>query len=409
MDAHRYLRIYLLLAIALLSGLAAFNAAVDPYGIYAWISRPGWNDYKAEAVKRERMYKAYRACRERPDAVVIGSSRALALSPEHPGWPDGPRRIYNLALRGGNVAEHRAFFEYAHGLEPQKVVVLTLPFYSYEAEEHRLAPEDARRLASLSNGPCLYGPDLPATLLSLDGLNASRRTLRDQEKAARKPSFLPDGMFSENEYRDDAERKGQWEMFRLIERYYLTRNYAPHPGPGPRYVDPRTGESTLGDLRAILDLAHRDGVDLRLVISPVHARLMEALFAAGLWQEFESWKRELVGQVQEAARDAEAEPFPLWDFTGYGPMQTEPVPPADDRGVRLERFWDPAHFRLETGNRVLDRVFGTASEPGGFGVLLTPANLEAELASQREAHDRWRAAHPEDVAEVHALLPGASG
>ncbi len=407
MDAHRYLRIYLVLAIALLGSLAAFNAAVDPYGIYAWISRPGWNGYKAEAVKRERMYKAYRTCRERPDAVVIGSSRALALSPEHPGWPDGPRRIYNLALRGGNVAEHRAFFEYAHGLEPQKVVVLTLPFYSYEADEHRVDPEDRQRMASLAGGPCLYGPDLPATLLSLDGLNASRRTLRDQDKAARKPSFLPDGRFSENEYRDDARSKGQRAMFRLIERYYLTRNYAPHPGPGPRYVDPRTGESTLRDLRAILDLAHRDGIDLRLVISPVHARLMEALTAAGLWDEFEGWQRELVEQVQEAARAADAEPFPLWDFTGFGPVQTEPVPPAGEHGVRLESFWDPAHFRAEIGDRMLDRVFGIATDPDGFGALLTPENLEAQLAATRAARDRWRAAHPEDVAEVRALLPGA--
>jgi hypothetical protein len=289
------------------------------------------------------------------------------------------------------------------------VVVLTLPFYSYEADEHRVDPEDRQRMASLSSGPCLYGPDLPATLLSLDGLNASRRTLRDQDKAARKPSFLPDGMFSEHEYRDDAERKGQREMFRLIERYYLTRNYAPHPGPGPRYVDPRTGESTLGDLRAILDVAHRDGIDVRLVISPVHARLMEALFAAGLWEEFESWKRELVRQVREAAREAGADPFPLWDFTGYGRVQTEPIPPAGDRGVRLQSFWDPAHFRMEIGDRMLDRVFGTTPDPGGFGVMLTPENLEAQLAATRDARDRWRAAHPDDVAEVHALLPGASG
>ena len=85
-------------------------------------------------------------------------------------YDDYHLRVYNLALRGGNVAEHRAFFEYAHGLEPQKVVVLTLPFYSYEAEEHRLDPEDAHRLASLAGGPCLYGPDLSSTLLSLDGL-----------------------------------------------------------------------------------------------------------------------------------------------------------------------------------------------------------------------------------------------
>jgi hypothetical protein len=65
---------------------------------------------------------------------------------------------------------------------------------------------------------------------------------------------------------------------------------------------------------------------------------LELFRATGLWNAFEDWKRK-VTQIanEEAAASGAAQPFPLWDFSGYNPATIEDVPAPGD--LKSEMWW----------------------------------------------------------------------
>ncbi len=126
---------------------------------------------------------------------------------------------------------------------------------------------------------------------------------------------------------------------------------------------------------------------MRVFLSPVHAALIEAMAVAGLDDDYFRWKRRMVELVAEVnAAQPDARPMELWDFSGYNSVNTEVV--AAD-GSRLRNFRDPSHYRDKVGNFVIEKVLGQppgeAPVPADFGVVLTPANVDARLASEQQA------------------------
>lgn len=104
MDASRYLKVYL--ALVLLAGtmVAGFNYFIDSYSLFATPRIKGINANKVDFVEHLRLSNIYAIDRVKPDALIIGTSRAgRGLSPEHPGWRD--QRCYNAALPGINLYE----------------------------------------------------------------------------------------------------------------------------------------------------------------------------------------------------------------------------------------------------------------------------------------------------------------
>jgi hypothetical protein len=123
--------------------------------------------------------------------------------------------------------------------------------------------------------------------------------------------------------------------------------------------------------------------------------------AAGLWPAFEDWKRRL---TEIAAGGGET--VALWDFSGFSEYSTEMIPGPGDRQTEVRWYWEAGHFKKELGDVVLDRVLlseGTVG-PDGFGVRLTPANIDAHLGRVREHRSAFRVARPAFVAEVEELV-----
>ena len=118
---------------------------------------------------------------------------------------------------------------------------------------------------------------------------------------------------------------------------------------------------------------------------------------------------------EEAAR-AGRNPFPLWDFSGYNAITTETVPREGDLQTRMRWYSDSSHYVPALGRVILDKIFVqpvSASNmvsgiPDDFGVLLTPATLDTQLAAIRRGHDEYRATHPADVAEIAGVAAEAA-
>ncbi len=391
--------------------LAGFNALVNPFNIYDGPRITGFNDYKYELAKHSRLSKAAEVRRLHPDCLILGSSRAHAgLDPAHPAWSGCT--AYNLAHNGGTLYEAMRYLQHAEAVRQPREVVLALDllmFNIYRLQQPGFTEERLLTGADGAPNPAwrrAYAYDVFSGLLSSQTLGASWTTVfPPYAHRARGPE---DGFW---EYTSlDATfltRRGQREAFRRNEEAFLTEHWFPAPRHRFRTRDQQSGADVYDYLRAILRLAHRDNVQLSMLISPAHARQWEALRQAGLWGEFEDWKRMLVQVNADEARRAGRTPFALWDFSGFNAYTTEAVPAEGDRTGEMRWYWESSHFRKELGDRVLDRVLGyrAAERPiaPDFGVRLDARRLEAQLAAIRAGQQRWQQTHAAAVAEIAVL------
>jgi len=374
----------------------AFNYVIDPWGLNYAFRLDGVNAVKADVNSYINLHKAYAIRRLRPEAIILGSSRAAdGIRTGHPAW--GAQPAYNLGIDGVSMRGIRSFFQRAHAVRPLKRVVVGLDFfYFHVSNQENAALAEAMRVF---DDPLFYFKPY----LTSEMLRASRQSRYLQSSGIQ--AILPNGETNVIVgFEVTLQRiKGHRALFRRSEEEYISGHYRSF-----RLYDDQ-GRTTLSDLKAIVAAARRDDVDLRLFISPSHARQWEMIRVAGLWSEFERWKRALVAMLAE---DAAGHPgrtlIPLWDFSGYNSITTENVPPEGDASSRMQRYWDSSHYTQDVGDMILDRLFDYEAAdrriPGDFGVPLGADNIDSHLARIRKEQMRYHKTHAADVAEIEALF-----
>lgn len=388
--------------------VAAINALVNPFNLYAGVRITGFNDYKYELARHSRLGKAAELRRQHPDCLILGSSRAqIGLDPAQPAWAQC--RAYNLAHAGGTLYESMRYFQQAAAIQPPREVVLALDLFMFNVyRQPQPGFSEKRLMVNLDGTPNpawrrVFAYDVFSNLLSWDALKASWKTaVTTHRRLGRGPE---DGFWEYARIDLTApSRRGQRDAFRRNEQAFLTAHWFPAPRHRFATRDPENGADAYDSLRAILQIAHREGARLHLLISPAHARQWEALRQGGLWQEFEDWKRTLVRVNNEEARLAGRTPFSLWDFSGFNTYTTENVPAEGDRVNQMRWYWESSHFRKELGDLVLDRVLAQGATGreivADIGVRIDARNLDAHLAAIRVAQRRWQQTHVQDVAEI---------
>lgn len=405
-----------LAGLALITGgglilVMAINALINPFNLFDGLRITGLNDYKYQLPRNSRLSKAVELRRLRPDCLILGSSRAqFGFDPSYPAWEKC--RGYNLALAAGGLYETMRYFQQAAVLRRPNEVVIALDLFMMNVYRSPQAGYMEDRLMTNPDGSVnpywrrTYSYDVFSNLLSWYALKASSKTVfPSSPRQLRGPE---NGYW---EYRHDSvfspSRRTRRDTFRRSEQAFLTEHWFPAPRRQFATHDPESGKDAYEDLRTILRLSHQHATHLHLVISPSHARQWEALLQAGLWNDFENWKRMLVLVNDEEAHRAGRPPFAVWDFSGYNTYTVEEVPDEDDPKNEMRWYWESSHFRKELGDHVLDRVLGYRSPDrvtaNDFGVRLDAHNIEAHLAAMRAAQRHWQRAHAADVAEIEEI------
>ena len=305
------------------------------------------------------------------------------------------------------------FFQHAHAVGPLEQAVIGLDFFQFNAfykggtvalNEDILATDANGNPASLLSRTM----QMLAVIGSIDWFMSSLKTPIKQNLEIK---ILENGFHNPKELLTSLRNdQGHRKRFLLSETAWMGGFYFPAPKRLYDFKNEITGVSTFSYYRRILETSQRDGVDLRLLISPSHARQWVALETSGLWDKFEEWKRELVKINQQVASEYNSEPVPLWDFSGYHTYSTEEVPPLDDIETEMKWYIESSHYRKKLGDRILDRIFDY-SDPDrtiaeDFGTKLTSPNIDAHLAKIREDQKRYRETHPEDVEEIKQIYTG---
>lgn len=366
--------------------MLGFNWVVDPYAIFH--NAQAKNSTQPLKVMNERIFKTVNLARQPAEIVLLGNSLVdLGFKVNDPAFSG--RVVHNLATFGQTFHETHHLMQLALQQSTPKTMVIGLDFFAFNALFP--APSDFTEANFEASRPWHLAFSISTSMEAWRALRASSGGSECCDASGFRAA--PDPVQLLGQYR---------QRFASNERVYLMEKYLPFPACRFDYTSSKNGAlSTLDELRDMMRLAHQHHIDVKIFMPPSHVRQWETLAAAGLWAQWEDWKRQVVQINREEAHRAGRAEFVLWDFSGYGLLTSEDVPPAGSP-ILMRWYTDSAHFTPAAGERVLNRLF-EAQVSENFGVRLTSATLDAHLAALRVARQGYQATHPEEVAEITAL------
>ena len=337
--------------------VSLFNVVVDPYGVFNSPNFIGFNQAKPAKLNNMRLFKAVDVARIKPVAVFLGSSRSeYGLDPTQTSL-DNYQPTYNLAVGAATPYELLRYLEHAIANQPNlELVIINLDEFMFNELNREDAGFSEKRLGKQH----LILEDAVNTTLSLDAVAASQENIAFSQKNPEYQSYSSRGMLNLRPI-DLDESATEYRFKKSIDFYFQVF---------PEY---QLSQKYLNDFEKIIDLCNQYGIKVEVFISPAHATRWETIRAAGHWQKFEQLKREIV------------EITPVWDFSGYNSITTEPI------SNMMKNYIDDSHYHKQIGNLVIDRLLGVGNDkiPNDFGTLLTPENVELHLNKIRGDREAW--------------------
>src|SRR6185295_2451254 len=125
MSPARSLGLTLLATLVASSAILAANWHFDPFSLkQAGTANAAPAEGRA-ILKEPFWYKSFAVTSIRPAGLILGTSRAdWALDAAHPGFADGARPVYNLALPGASIDQLRELLVHAQRTRALRQVVL---------------------------------------------------------------------------------------------------------------------------------------------------------------------------------------------------------------------------------------------------------------------------------------------
>ncbi|KPP83260.1 MAG: hypothetical protein HLUCCA04_04050 [Oceanicaulis sp. HLUCCA04] len=381
----RYTRLFLIVLGTALAAFVAFNAFVDPYDTGTGPDIEGLTANKTRAHEDGRRVQVGHAIGQvEAGTLITGSSRTVDGFPMEVGdWPGG---LYNAGIRGSNA------FELAHlaaiaGQDPGlRCFIVGLDMGEFASGEK-------------------YKPAFPISRLA-DGRRwlATARVTLSPNTFARAVQTVSENVTA------TAPQPPFRDVYEAGEQY---RRFMNTPVPTLRYYSAmRMSDERMDFLFEALASLAREGVQVIGFLQPVHAWNEESLFAAGRADEYFDFRAEMARRfaaLAEAGSPVNAcvpgQAGVLWDFTGYQPPSTTPLPEPDQTATHPV-YHEPAHYLPALGLEMLS-VMQSGEAQDGFGVNLSrtdPRDSEAGILARREAY----LATPEGEALQALLEPALS-
>jgi hypothetical protein len=349
--------LYALLAGCLVAGV---NYAVDPYAVTGAARIPGINEYKAEINEHTWVMKKYQPLSVSHNALIVGNSRVeLGIHPAHDCFRHNGMEVYNLGIPGAGL---RTQLEYALNLvyqQPIKTVFLSVDFTDFISSQQQPST-DMASTAAQSTGEFRFTTsgelnsdyrwvvlrDYLKSLFSLDALVASIKTVASQGSSA---ADRDDAGF--NPARDFAAAVGVEGPHALFAQKIasLEAKYS-----RPWYFRDAQGQPNpaIGELNDFLDIAAARGIKVYLFTNPFHDSFWELLRNQGHMPAYDDWMQEM----ENLLRKRQSGVVEFWDFAQDSAYIHESVPAAGVRSGPLQWFWEPAHYRRELGDLMVDAM-----------------------------------------------------
>jgi len=409
MNARQYIITVMGVAAALLGGTVLLNATTDPYGLAVDSQRVALAGSDDEVRAGTFWRKTFAVRKTMPRTVILGTSRAEAgLDARYDGFAAEYRPVMNLALGALSIGQTRELLIHADAVTTVRMAIIGLDMESF-LDEGRPDFDSAALRGNPESEPerlVRLRMDVSRTTLAasiarwIESKDSTRLDTRHQGTRS------PQRMISDAELEEfDGQRGVIWAAefsnFNSRHRYLF-----PPSQTSTQWKSDRPRAAAMSQFRELLKYARAHGIELRMFISPVHARYLEWYRRVGWWPLFEAWKRSLVESVEEEAKAAGSVPFALWDFSGFHVLAKETVPRLGDQSTLMRWYRDTSHYSPELGDLILARLLGE-SGIGNPDLAASPmqwTSIERHLANIRQGSDQYRLDQPEEVANVAEML-----
>ena len=178
------------------------------------------------------------------------------------------------------------------------------------------------------------------------------------------------------------------EPFRRQKFFMHIEGQTRHFSNDGAFSDSPEMESRLSDL---FTLCAARGIHVDVVIPPSHAYYWQTLEEQDWGRRIETGKRCLT-QIIAAANTKQVESHSrgsirLWDFVTEEELASESLPEENSTTLMTWHF-DSVHFRPRLGDMVINTITEPTDLNTGFGVQITPENLESHLENVRQQLQR---------------------
>lgn len=367
-----YLRWMLASAFFVIAIVGAFNALIDPLGVFASPRISGVNAIKPYLDHHRELSRYQRARRLCASTGIFGNSRAeIGFDPNGTAMTAHGLSAFNHAIPGtGASSSYRQMIWLQSANCVPKTIFLGVEFFDF------LGGSVPQLLPTRATDPAPQ-PDsrfLAESVFSITGLRDSLTTLFLQQ--SRYPATSTDRGFNPLlNYIPEVERSGHYALFRQRAEEN-SRNWA-HKHLRLRPIDGGISDDE-ATIDAILSVATQEGGTTYIIIYPYHAQIRMMIERLGMGELFADWKRLVVAIAERnVQRGGKVE---VWDFSGVAPETLEAIPAKGDRQTQLTHYWEAGHFKKELGDLVISRLFGMQSD---FGIRLNSENIESWLVEDR--------------------------
>lgn len=384
----RYQRGFLLLIAAVLAAGAILNSWTDPWRVI----RAPWSAQRLEpyrAIDKDwtRTAKAGLAASGPWDAALLGSSRVdIALDPRHPAF-DGMRCV-NLGLNAGLLDQNHPMFRYFMDQQSPRLLVLAIDAADLSTPLPRLNVTD------FAISPLAPDADpVERALRHRLGISTTAATFGVLGRALRgtPAEHTPEGFRREAAFPENQRQ--------LIASLYLSttvqmaRSHIRHD---------RITDEKIAMLEEVVARCREENTRLVIFFTPNHALFQLAFRELGDPDAYFEKDRRALAKLAARANAAApgAPPVEVWDFLDGHPLNSPPLPPADDPGSHLDGWIDLFHATPDIGRLMLDRLKG----PGSYGERLTPETIDARVEQVRAQLEAYATRHPDDLAFLKKSL-----
>jgi len=371
---YRYCLISLALALLLSVGVALHTCSVDPYQLYP--DRDGVSgNGSLDLFYHLRLHKPYAMDAIRAKHLILGSSRSARLPPDRLAATGSP--AYNASLPGATLRELRRTLEHAQAVNPLQSAVLGLDYYMFRrGHPKQIVLYNDARLRKLNPGATDRVSYLFRRLEDIWFSLLSTRALVDSSVAVRGGSgrkYLADGTWIVTGKEPSPYR---WYTRQARQQY-------------AEFAD-QDDDLDMRELDLLLSFARDNGIEISLVLSPVHGAIMNAIRLVGKWQAYLNWQRRLTRLVATSYPEVA-----VYGFEANPEFVLEPMQRPDPL------FRDGVHYTQRAGAAILSCILRTC-EAALEGERLTGDSVNAYL----ESVDRLMRDYPESNPSDHERLLG---
>lgn len=349
------------------------NVLADPWSVFETPRLSGFNSIKVGLDGQSCLYKACQIRRQKPSALLLGSSRVMAgFNPDYLEKLTG-EKAYNAGFAGATFDEIFHYFQYALHMQPElKVVVIGIDVFGFNANKTQRPDFSKDRL----KGSFLTFSDFGMATLNKQALLASLSLIKANYAGEAEVTFQENGQYNPNMMLKDTNpilAKGDVNFLPLM---FQTRDF---------YKDFTLSHSRLDLFKQLVQTCKERNINLYVFFCPSQAIYWESLYRMGLEKHVEDLKFQL------------ASIYPIWDFSTYNCVTT--------RSAEKDQpfYFECSHFKPLIGNLILDRLFDYPI-PFQFGDVLTPETFAEQMAQAKRDRQSWIADHEELVKELSKKL-----